>query len=438
MLEFLNKFLKINEGVIDMSGNNTTTKNDVSGNNTTTKNDVSGNNTTTKNDISGNNTTTKNDISKNNISNKTDVSENNTKKHSNTVDDLNNSIEKFIKTTFQKSNIILLIWFLAIYFIIYILLGFFISKNNESSNIQLRISNIADLIVLITVLFISIYFFFSNSETEIENTFKDFFNNTKNYIDNPNSLLITGFFIIAFYIILFLFRFPMSKETKPFFIYIIESLAWILFIIIAFIDFFKYVLGIRLIDMFNKFFTKEKKTDNTLQYSKNTQKPLQLVKTNNDEVFNISNNLYTYDDAQAICTSYGAKLATYDQLEKAYNNGAEWCNYGWSDGQMAFFPTQKSTWTELQKNPNHKNDCGRPGINGGYIHNPNVKFGVNCYGKKPKPSTLDMTRFNSKQNTVFPKSEADIALENKVNYWKQNGEKMLQLNSFNNVKWNEF
>ena len=63
-----------------------------------------------------------------------------------------------------------------------------------------------------------------------------------------------------------------------------------------------------------------------------------------NEVFNISNNLYTYDDAQAICSVYGAQLATYDQVEEAYKDGAEWCNYGWSENQMAFFPTQKSTW----------------------------------------------------------------------------------------------
>jgi len=68
-----------------------------------------------------------------------------------------------------------------------------------------------------------------------------------------------------------------------------------------------------------------------------------------DEVFNISNNLYTFDDAKNVCGSYGARLANYDEIENAYNNGAEWCNYGWSDGQMAFFPTQKDTWSVLQR-----------------------------------------------------------------------------------------
>jgi Extracellular link domain len=108
------------------------------------------------------------------------------------------------------------------------------------------------------------------------------------------------------------------------------------------------------------------------------------------EVFNIGNNAYTYEEAQDICSAYGAQLATYDQIEAAYNNGGEWCNYGWSDGQMAYFPTQKSTWNRLQQNTGTKNACGRPGINGGYMANPNIRFGANCYGVKP-PAPSDWT-----------------------------------------------
>lgn len=103
-----------------------------------------------------------------------------------------------------------------------------------------------------------------------------------------------------------------------------------------------------------------------------------------DQVFNIPSNSYTYTDAVALCKAYGAKLADYKQIEDAYDKGGEWCNYGWSKDQMALFPTQQSTWTKLQTIKGHENDCGRPGINGGYIANPNIRFGVNCYGHKPE------------------------------------------------------
>lgn len=103
------------------------------------------------------------------------------------------------------------------------------------------------------------------------------------------------------------------------------------------------------------------------------------------EVFHISDNQFTYDEAPAVCAAYGASLATLEQVIDAYNGGAEWCGYGWSAGGMALFPTQKSTWTELQRevDPGKRTACGRPGVNGGYF-DPMSKFGVNCYGFKPQ------------------------------------------------------
>jgi hypothetical protein len=103
------------------------------------------------------------------------------------------------------------------------------------------------------------------------------------------------------------------------------------------------------------------------------------------EVFYISENQFTYDEAPAVCAAYGARLATLEQIIDAYNHGAEWCGYGWSAGGMALYPTQKSTWTELQQeiDPAKRTACGRPGVNGGYFA-PNTKFGVNCFGFKPE------------------------------------------------------
>jgi hypothetical protein len=241
----------------------------------------------------------------------------------------------------------------------------------------------------------------------------------------------------------------MSDDTKPLFVSLIENLAWLCFIIIAIIDFFQYVLGVpiktflknlwnnmpddvatkKVVDSSNNIVDSSNNKVNTVDSSNNVVVPA-------DEVFNISNNLYTYDDAQAICTAYGAKMATYDQMEDAYNKGAEWCNYGWSDGQMIFFPTQKSTWEALQKDPKRKNNCGRPGVNGGYIANPYVKFGVNCFGKKPKPSDADLARMHATE--TVPKTDADVALDAKVKYWKDHAADLLKINSYNKKQWSEY
>ena len=102
------------------------------------------------------------------------------------------------------------------------------------------------------------------------------------------------------------------------------------------------------------------------------------------EVFHISDNKYTYDDAPAVCAAYGAELASYDQITEAQVQGAEWCGYGWSAAGMALYPTQQATWEALQREPSERKRtaCGHPGVNGGYF-DPRLKFGVNCYGRKP-------------------------------------------------------
>ena len=102
------------------------------------------------------------------------------------------------------------------------------------------------------------------------------------------------------------------------------------------------------------------------------------------EVFYVEGEQYTFNDAPAVCAAYGAELASYDQVSEAFSLGAEWCGYGWSAGGMALFPTQESTWSAMQTNPDEtkRTACGRPGVNGGYF-DPRMKFGVNCYGTKP-------------------------------------------------------
>jgi hypothetical protein len=102
------------------------------------------------------------------------------------------------------------------------------------------------------------------------------------------------------------------------------------------------------------------------------------------EVYYVSGDNYTYDDAAMVCAAQNAELATQAQVTDAFSKGAEWCGYGWTAGGMALFPTQEATWDKLQKEIDVKKrtKCGRPGVNGGYF-DPATKFGVNCFGVKP-------------------------------------------------------
>jgi hypothetical protein len=141
------------------------------------------------------------------------------------------------------------------------------------------------------------------------------------------------------------------------------------------------------------------------------------------QVFHIPASVYDYDNAKALCQAYGANLANIDQMEEAHKSGAEWCSYGWSDNQMILYPTQKSTWEDLQKStdPAKKNSCGRPGINGGYIDNASMKAGVNCYGPKPEINPASSKLMSSIQNyeagkMIDPLHEARVQqMKNKIN-----------------------
>jgi hypothetical protein len=152
------------------------------------------------------------------------------------------------------------------------------------------------------------------------------------------------------------------------------------------------------------------------------------------EVFNIPGNYYTYEQSKAVCEAYDADLATYDQVEKAYNAGGEWCNYGWSEGQMALFPTQQASYDKLQKIEGHEHDCGRPGVNGGYIANPNVKFGVNCYGKKPAQTQYESDLMKTQKG--YPINEKDILFQKQVDYWKNKINDLL-VSPFNYNSWSK-
>jgi len=136
-----------------------------------------------------------------------------------------------------------------------------------------------------------------------------------------------------------------------------------------------------------------------------------------EEVFHISKNIYTYSDAAAVCRAFGADLATESQVNDAYKKGADWCSYGWIKGQNAVFPTQQSTYDMLQKGPvEHRDSCGKAGINGGYFDNPDLRFGVTCYGMKPEKSVTDALTHNVIE---LPPSTEEIEFEKKVQKFRE-------------------
>jgi hypothetical protein len=151
------------------------------------------------------------------------------------------------------------------------------------------------------------------------------------------------------------------------------------------------------------------------------------------EVFTISKNDYSFYDAAPLCKALGAQLATYDEVKNAWQRGADWCNYGWVKGQMAVYPTQTSTYEELQEGPaDQRGACGKPGVNGGYFDNPELKFGVTCSGKRPPQSSHDATSATS--GSLQPLTVSGLEFDKKVQQFKAESDTMGIL-PFNKEKW---
>ena len=207
----------------------------------------------------------------------------------------------------------------------------------------------------------------------------------------------------------------------------------IILVILILVNALQYFFSINVSAYIQGIFTPKPKLDIVVDQSTYQPSPVPEIRFRK-QVFNIPGNYYNYDNAKALCSAYGAQLATYDQIEKSYNNGAEWCNYGWSANQLALFPTQKKTYDNLQNIKGHENDCGRPGINGGYIANKNVRFGVNCYGHKPKITSEEEELMNTAK--PYPETTEDIIFQKKVDALKNNLDQIL-VSPFNSNTWGE-
>ena len=251
-----------------------------------------------------------------------------------------------------------------------------------------------------------------------------------NLFGSKVSIILLLVFVIFIYIIMFSILHK-NNETPTGWLLVIEIVLWATLIIII-IVIIKWLNDTHFsIDVSFAHFFDDQMDEVNVYISTDEEKEEKEKKCDSDEpgeVFHVEDNIYSYDDAKGVCSLLGSRLATFDEVERAQKNGANWCSYGWSDEQLALFPIQKSVYNELKTIPGHQHDCGRPGINGGYIEDSTTKFGVNCFGTKP--TITDKDKAFMKEYTYTPTiSQADqTALTNKI--------KDILISPFNKDKWN--
>ena len=262
------------------------------------------------------------------------------------------------------------------------------------------------------------------------------YNYLNSYILNPIVFIIIFLVVVSYYV------FSSSLESGSSSLgnengsgsKVMGGIIVAILVVLIIVNAFQYFFSINVTAYVQGLFTKNAKVDIVVDQSTYESTPVPEIRFKK-QVFNIPGNYYNYENAKALCTAYGAELASYDQIEKAYNNGAEWCNYGWSADQLALFPTQKKTYDNLQSIEGHENDCGRTGINGGYIANPEIKFGVNCYGNKPKITSEEEDLM--KATTPYPETTKDLAFQKRVDFWKNKVDEIL-VSPFNYNTWGSF
>ena len=252
---------------------------------------------------------------------------------------------------------------------------------------------------------------------------------------SPIVLVVLTFVIIIYYI---LFSYlgvsvtgaPQGAPTSPS-ITFIEIVMWGMFIFLVLINGVQYFFQVDIKTSIRNLFSPVPEVDITVTTPQPPPVPEIMFE---DQVFHIPNNIYTYNQAKALCKAYDARLATYEEIENAYKKGAEWCGFGWSADQMALYPTQMETWKKLQKRKGHKHDCGRPGINGGFVAYKKAPFGVNCYGHKPRITPEERELMDTQQ--LIPMSPEERQFEKKVKNFRKELPEIL-VSPFNYDTWSQ-
>lgn len=268
-----------------------------------------------------------------------------------------------------------------------------------------------------------------NSLTNIPTDAYDYINKLS---VNPVVMIIVGIVLVMYY---FLFAslginsYQGNGDTSSNSKVALETILWTVFVVLLLLNGVNYFFNINVVASIKNFFSETPQINLAIDSGTGDKiKEMKFFK----QVFHVPGNNYTYEDGKAICKAFDSKLASYKDMEKAYSQGADWCSYGWSDGQMAYFPTQYEKWKKMQGIKGHEHDCGRPGINGGFMEDPNLKFGVNCYGYRPKMNSADYQIMNN--TPLYPKSQEELDFDRKVNLWRSKLPE-IGIAPFNNNSW---
>lgn len=158
-----------------------------------------------------------------------------------------------------------------------------------------------------------------------------------------------------------------------------------------------------------------------------------------EEVFLIYNK-YNYQEASNVCkVLFNGRLATKRDLDDALKKGANWCSWGWLEGQAVGYPVQKDYW--VKTDAVNKGFCGpTAGLNIIESMDPLKKFYVTCYGIKPNQGKKDKAvhvKMEKKVKYRESSLQQDIAQckQAKAMKWAEKQKKKVRILQFNPTTW---
>jgi len=152
---------------------------------------------------------------------------------------------------FNHETIITLIWFLAVYYIFYLIVGLFFGYPGTP---QLFLSKTIDFIILSLLLTYLIYTYYTVSLKNKQDLFYYVLDEFKRELKDPMTIVYVGFILAFLYIFSYTFRMSDVINEKPFTLYLLEQKLWIYICVLIIIDFFTFILKIPIVDFTFFFF----------------------------------------------------------------------------------------------------------------------------------------------------------------------------------------
>jgi hypothetical protein len=167
------------------------------------------------------------------------------------------------------------------------------------------------------------------------------------------------------------------------------------------------------------------KTCATEPISTSTQQTTQRPAQKKEEAFLVKSNIFNKDESNKVCKAlFNSRVATREELNADYNNGANWCNYGWTMDGSAYYPLQNNSDTPV---------CvGLKGLNGGALDGA-PRLGITCYGVKPSEKEYTSLETIYRDSSI---AEADMVMLEKYRKMMSSGK--IKVAPFNDKVWSRY